>query len=374
MISRDQIQELIDGRDTDGPVVSFYLDMSVNSDNKRTHQVFLNQQKSRFDELDSDRGSQHVEELGVAFDRLETWLDSYYDGSNKGVAAFVELGGEWGEAYQLPLPVENRFAIGDHPVVAPLVEILERYHHHGVVLVDREHLRLMSLYLDQTMNEKEVETEPYPTPHDVKRGGFSAKDFQDRKAEETKNFFREFAEEVRSFVEEHQPDDLILLGTQENVQKFRDFLPESVKSMIAHTDRMDIEATAPEIRERLAPVFEARIEEEEARVVESLRERVHERHQAVAGLASTLEELQEGKLETLVIARGFEASGGRCESCGFYLAEESGSCPYCGGTIEDGVELGETIVRLAADRNVQVDFVPADAVGSLGGVGGLLRF
>lgn len=374
MISREQIQQLIDRASTGNDVLSVYLDMSVNSNQKRTYQVFLNQKKAEFPKLDSDRPGHHREPLGAAFERLEEWLAASFDESKQGAAVFTEIGDDWFEAHELSLPLENRLEIADRPVVWPLVEILERYHHHGVVVVDREHLRLMSLFLDQTLNEREVETEPYPAPHDVKRGGFSAKDFQDRKAEETRHFFKEFADEVTDFVRRHNPDDLILLGTQENVQKFREFLPESVKSLVTHTDRMDIDASAVEIRERLAPVFKERLNEEEARVVNILRARVQEGHKAVAGLDSTLEELQEGKLEALVIARGLDSEGGRCDSCGFFLSSTAGACPYCGGTVLDGVDLGEAMVRMAADQGIEVDFVPATAIGELGGVGGLLRF
>lgn len=374
MISRDQIQQLIDHPGSDGGILSVYLDMSVNENQKRTYQVFLNQKKAEFPALDSDRATHHNEPLGAAFERVERWLGSEFDESKKGVALFTEVDGDWFEAYQVSVPLENRVEIYHRPIVSPLVEILERYHHHGVVLVDREHLRLMSLFLDQTLNEKEVETEPYPAPHDVKRGGFSAKDYQDRKAEETRHFFKEFADEVRAFVRRHRPDDLILLGTHENVQKFREFLPDSVEKLVTHTAPMDIDASAPEIREHLAPVFQERLEEEEARVVEILRSRVQESHKAVAGIEDTLKELQEGKLEALVVARGLEDRGGQCDSCGFFLASKSGTCPYCGGSVADSVDLGETMVRLAADQGIDVDFVPATALGELGGVGGLLRF
>lgn len=374
MISLDQIQQLIDRPDSETGILSVYLDMSVNENQKRTHQIFLNKEKARFPELDSDRSGHHQEPIGAAFERVEEWLDSEYDESKKGVVVFTEVDGEWLEAYQLSVPVQNRLEVYERPIVAPLVEVFERYHHHGVVLVDREHLRLMSIFLDQTLNEREVETEPYPAPHDIRRGGFSAKDYQDRKAEETRHFFKEFAEEVESFVRRHEPDDLILLGTHENVQKFREFLPDTVRKLISYTDRMDIEASAPEIQERLAPVFAARLEEEEARVVQMLRERVQQAHKAVAGLDDTLRELQEGKLEALVISNELSDQGGRCNSCGFFLARREGSCPYCGGSVRDAVNLCEAMVRMAADQGIAIDFVPPSAVGELGGVGGLVRF
>jgi peptide subunit release factor 1 (eRF1) len=374
MISRDQIQALIERPANGANVLSAFLDMSVNSDNKRTYQIFLNQEKAEFAELDSDREGHHREEVGAAFARLEEWLDVNYDESKKGVAFFTSLDGDWAEAHQLSVPVPNRLSLGDRPIVAPLVEILERYHHHGVVVVDREHLRLLSMFLDQTLHEESVETEPYPTAHDVKRGGFSAKDFQARKEEETRHFFKEFATEVEDFVRRYRPDDLILLGTRENVKKFTDFLTASLQEMIVHTDRIQVDATAAEIRQKLAPVFERQLTQEEAQAVDLLRDRVKESHMAVSGLDATLEQLQEGKLQVLVIGRGLSERGGSCSKCGFVLARTSGDCPYCGGAVEDSLDLGEEIIRIAEDKSVSIEFVERSAVDDLGGVGGLLRF
>lgn len=374
MISRDDIQTLIDRPANGQQVVSAFFDMSVNSDNKRTFQVFLNKEKAQFDELDSDRPGHHREELGEAFARLEQWIDQQFDEANKGIAIYVEVGGDWIQGHQVPLPLENRLVLNQRPVVGPLVEIVESYHHHGVVLVDREHLRMISLYLDQTLHDQSVETEPYPTPHDVKRGGFSAKDFQDRKEQETKSFFKDFAAEVENFNKRYHPDDLILLGTHENVKKFMEFLPEHILKKVVHTDRMELDATPTQIREKLAPVFERQLDEEEARAVEVLHERVREDHKAVSGFDKTLEQLQEGKVETLVVARGLRKQGGRCTKCSFILNRTSGDCPYCGGRVEDSVDLVEEIVRLGEDQNLHLEFVAASAVEDLGGVGGLLRF
>lgn len=374
MISRDQIQQLIDRKNNGTKVLSAFLDMSVNSNNKRTHQIFLNKEKAAFAELDSDRKGHHPEAIGAAFAELEQWLQGEYDESKKGVAFYTSLDGDWTQAHQLSVPVANRLELSDRPIVAPLVEIVERYHHHGVIVVDREHLHLLSMFLDQTLNEKAVETEPYPTPHDVKRGGFSAKDYQARKAEETRHFFKEFSAEVEEFVKRYRPDDLILLGTHENVTQFREFLPSAIDQRIIHTDRMPITATAVDIREKLAPVFAQQLEEEEARAVDLLRDRVRESHMAVAGLDATLEQLQGGKIETLVIGRGLSTRGGRCTQCDFALAATAGECPYCGGEVQDSIDLGEEIVRIAEDQKLHIDFVEPSAVSDLGGVGGLLRF
>jgi hypothetical protein len=64
MISKHDLERLLNRPEGEHPVLSLFLDMSVNSDNKRTHQVFLNQRRAQFDELDSDRENRHREAIG----------------------------------------------------------------------------------------------------------------------------------------------------------------------------------------------------------------------------------------------------------------------------------------------------------------------
>ncbi len=374
MISRQQVQQLIERPSNGRRILSAFLDMSVSSDNKRTYRVFLNKERAAFQELDSDREGKHREALGEAFARLERWVDANYDEANKGVALYVEIDGDWTEGLQFPLPVRNRLAFDTRPVVGPLLEIVERYRHHGVILVDREHLRLLSFYLDRAIHEREVQTQPFPAPHDVKRGGFSAPDYQARKAEETRHFFKDFAAEVEDFVRDHAPDDITVLGTHENVKRFIEYLPAAIRDAVVHTDGMEIDATTPEIQRKLAPVFDRLLQEEEARAVDLLRDRVRESHLAVAGFAQTLEQLQAGKLHTLVVARGVDQDGGRCGSCGFLFADHVESCAYCNGPVNEDVDLVEEIIRMAGDQAVNIDFVAQSALQDVGNVGGLLRF
>lgn len=374
MISRDQVQKLIERPSNDRNILSAFLNMSVSSDNKRTYRIFLNKEKAAHQELDSDRDGKHREALGEAFARLERWVDTNFDESNKGVALYVEIDGDWLQGHQFPLPVQNRLAFDTRPVVGPLLEIVERYRHHGVIFVDREHLRLLSFYLDRNIHEREVQTQPLPAPHDIKRGGFSAPDYQARKAEETRHFFKDFAAEVEDYVRNHRTDDLTLLGTHENVKRFIEYLPASIQDSIVHTDGMEIDATSAEIQRKLAPVFARRLEEQEARAVDLLRDRVRESHLAVAGFDQTLEQLQAGKLHKLVVARGIDQVGVRCGSCGFLFTNSVDRCAYCNGPVSDDVDLVEEVIRMAGDQDVDIDFVAPSALQDLGNVGGLLRF
>jgi peptide chain release factor subunit 1 len=360
--------------DGDHPILSVFLDMSVNSDNKRTHQVFLNQKKSQFEELQSDRQNHHNEALGEALARVDRWLDEEFNEENRGVVLYSEIGGSWFEALQFPVPVQNRFVTSDRPVIAPLAQVLESYHHHGVVLLDREHVRILSVYLGTLLDEIAFQGEPLPTRHDVQAGGYSQSRFQRRKLEEMRHFFREFAKEVEDFVTRYRPDDLVILGTDENVAKFREFLSERLRKMVIYTGAMRVDQPASAVLAELEPHLEAERVRESMEILDQVRERVDQDYLATAGFQSTLTALQEGKVDTLIIAQDQEREGARCARCGFLFAREVETCPYDGAPTATGVNVVEEAVRMAETQGAEVEFVSPSAVQDLRGVGALLRF
>lgn len=374
MISSNDIQRLLQYTSNGRDILSLFLDMSVTSDNKRTYQVFLNKEKSRFAELESDRDRHHREPLGEAFARVERWLQTGFDPINKGVALFAEVGGDWFEAFQLPIPIRNRIDIADHPVIGPLSEVLHQHPRSAIIIVDREHLRLISSQMNVIGEDYRVEPEALPIPHDLQAGGYSHKDYQKRKAEEARHFAKDFVEEILHFDQRVRPDLYVLLGTVENTSHFRELLPRDVTDRLIHVDATPVAHSAPEIMRHLQPIFDDYARRNEAAALNLLQDRVRQSHFATIGLQETLVNLQEGKVERLVVARDFTTEGVQCTQCGFYLANGDGACPYCGGPLRNGVDLVESMIRMAANQDVEIDFVAADTMRGLDGIGALLKY
>jgi peptide subunit release factor 1 (eRF1) len=374
MISANDIQRLLQYDSNGRNILSLFLDMSVASDNKRTYQVFLNKEKSRFSELESDRDRHHREPLGEAFARVERWLETGFDPTSKGVALFADIGGDWFEAFQLPIPVRNRLEIADQPVIGPLSEVLHQHPRYGIIIVDREHLRLIASQMNVIGEDYRMDPDALPIPHDVQAGGYSHKDYQKRKAEEARHFAKDFADEITRFDQRLRPDLYVLLGTVENTSHFREFLPKEITDRLLHVDATPVAHGAVEIMRHLQPIFEDHARRNEAAALNLLQDRARQAHFATVGLQETLVNLQEGKVERLFVARDFTTEGVQCTQCGFYLANGDGACPYCGGALRNGVDLVESMIRMAANQDVEIDFVAADNMRGLEGIGALLKF
>jgi peptide subunit release factor 1 (eRF1) len=370
MINKQDLERLLTHGDGNELVLSVFLDMSVNSDNKRTHNVFLNQKQAQLEELTG----RDWREVASAFDRVRVWLETEYDEQNRGVVIYSRMGGDWLEGFQFPVPVQNRAILASRPVITPLAQVLESYHHHGVILIDREHVRILSVYLGTLLDELEVRPDPIDTPHDVQAGGYSHNRYQRHKVEEMRHFFREFAKEVEEFVSRYRPDDLVILGTEENIGKFRDFLPEALLEKVVYTGAARVDENAAEILQKVAPYLEAHEEQERQEVVEKVRDRVAHDYLATAGFQGTLTALQEGKVDTLVIARDHTREGAQCTQCGFVFARELETCPYDGARTRTDVDVVEEMVRMAEGQGVEIAFADPTEVQDLNGVGALLRF
>ncbi|MFL5382618.1 MAG: Vms1/Ankzf1 family peptidyl-tRNA hydrolase [Longimicrobiaceae bacterium] len=374
MITKQDLEALIQREETGRPVVSLFLDMSVNSNNKRTHQVFLNQKRAQFEELQAEWMAENEEGVETLWERIQRFLANDYDESCAGVVVYAEVGGDWFQALHTRTPLQNRLIVAPRPVVAPLAQVLEGYRHYGVVLIDREHVRLLSVYQGAVLDQLERRGDPLPPPHDVQAGGYAQSRYQRRKLEETRHFFRDFAGEVREFVDRYGPDDLVLLGTEENLSAFAEHLPDSVLQRVVYTGPMWVDENAAEVVRQLEPLLRDELARAQHEVVVQVRDRVVHDYMATAGFQGTLSALQEGRVDTLVLARDQRREGVRCAQCGFVFARELETCPYDGSTALLDVDVVEEMVRMAEGQGVTVAFADPVEVADMKGAGALLRY
>jgi len=374
MIKKQDLERFLNREETGRPVISLFLDMSVNQNNKRTHQVFLGQKRDQFDEQEAEWMATHGAGVQTLWDRIQAWLETGFDESNRGVVIYAEVGGDWFEAMQFPVAVQNRLVIAPRPVIGPLAQVLTDYRHYGVVLLDREHVRILSVWLGTLLDELAYRGDPLPVPSHVQAGGYSQSRYQRRKAEEMRHFFKEFAQEVEDFAARFRPDDLVLLGTEENVAKFREFLPDSLLQKVVHQGAMPVDGNASEIIARLEPHLKGEMDRGSRDMVDQVRDRVVHDYLATAGIQGTLTALQEGRVDTLLLARDHRRDGVRCAQCGFVFAREMEKCPYDGSSAMTDVDVVEEMVRMAEGQGVEIAFADPGQVADFKGAAALLRY
>ncbi|HWP34509.1 MAG TPA: Vms1/Ankzf1 family peptidyl-tRNA hydrolase [Thermodesulfobacteriota bacterium] len=369
-------------------VISCYLDASVNEEGQRTFEPFfearVRQARRVVAGLPADlEGYDALVERMRAFVRETDWSGVL------GLACFAEIppagGPPGGEApfarfLRLPVRVENRFVLGREPDLGPLLRALASHEHYLVVRFDADDARILSVYLARVVaaetERAEGPAEEVPGRIRAKPGGWAQMRFQRRKREHVRHWFRDLAGRLARLAARERPAGLVLLGQAINVAALREELPEWLEARVIAAGTVEPHASDAELLARVTPLVESVRGAETARLVDELYDRVLRDFFAAGGVEATLEALQAGKVETLVVSRRFDADGGRCERCGFLVAARHPSCPYCGGPLAR-VPLLQHLIRKAEEQDAAVHVVePGDRRldEDLEGVGALLRF
>ena len=150
---------------------------------------------------------------------IRMWVADEFDAANQAAALFLSERGELVKAVQLPAPVDNLFALGSGPAVAPLARMVEDHDHHCVVVVDNARARILSVYLNSVESEESY-SEP-AIPRRTHGGGWSQARFQRHRAEQVQQFHAEVADHLDRFVRRHGSDGIILLGTSKRLPTSR---------------------------------------------------------------------------------------------------------------------------------------------------------
>lgn len=365
----DELQALGDRR-----LYSVYLDLSVGANGQRTHEVFLKKKQSQFEELAGDDEKER-RNVAAVLETIRRWVADEFDPANHGAALFVDPAGELVKAVQTPARLENLFALQRGPVAAPLVRFVEDHDHHCVVVLDNTHARILSVYLNAV--EEEESYADGSIPPKSRGGGWSQARFQRHRAEHVQHFLDEVVEHLERFVRQHGSDDIVLLGHETATADLQKALPAALRERLRFVGAAPADEPTAALLRRIEGVLDMEHVREDVEVLERLERRVREDYLAVGGVRAALKELQEGKVETLVVGSRVGREGRQCEGCGFVLAGEDGPCPYCGGRLQP-VDLYEKMVELAERHGARVEFVEGEADAELqrrmNGAGAFLKF
>lgn len=313
--------------------------------------------------------------IGVCRDlkRIEDFVRDEFD--RRGVRGLAVLSchgaGLW-EEITLPRPVRDRVVVAARPYLLPLEDQVETYESFCTAIVNREKARLLVARMGEIEEVTEILDE-VPGWHD--QGGRAQARHQRHIKDHAQRHFKHVAEALMSLRKRRRYDHLILAGPDEAVAELERELHDYVRRTIRARASLAMTASTAEVLERSLAAEEnlERVREREAvsRLVSEVEGRTG---RAVAGLGPTLEALEAGRVEGLVVLAELDASGLRCSGCG-HLAAEGRECPLCGGEYVPAPDIVEEAVESALRQRCRVETVgDAPELSAVGGIGAILRF
>jgi peptide chain release factor subunit 1 len=355
------------------PVISVYFDLDPTE--FATPPARESEVHSLLDEAprpDGDFDHEDRTTLEADFKRIESFLlsDDVPVSGSRAVAVFCSGRDSLFESVALTTPAPPRVVVAKTPFVEPMVvgHDLGRW---SLALVDRRSARIF-VGTGDNVEERQPIKDSVP--------GSTRGDVQHQRSVEADAdaHLRKVSEALLHEWEQRRFQTLAMGGPEQDADRLRDLLPNDLKPAL-WDGRVELDvavATEAQVLEAMTWVLSAEQQSSERLALDALANRLGAGGAAVTGLPDTLEALAEQRVETLLLAQTFKASGGRCPSCGLLTTEGEGSCPADGTALEPVADLREAAVQAALMQDAEVLVVqePPSEIHRGGGIAALLRF
>jgi peptide chain release factor subunit 1 len=371
MFSEQDLNELVEFRSENAPVLSLYLNVDPTQQKTDQYKLVLRSLLKGVAEEAHDKD----------IDAVERYFDFEFDWQGKGVAIFSCWEADFWRTYSLAVPVQNNACVAHRPYIKPLTDVLNAYGRYGVVLVDQEGARMFLFHLGELaeatgMLGEEVRRAKHGGASGLagRRGGMTVRAARREEAVVYRNL-KEMVEATEKFSTHNGVRRLVLGGTEANVSQFLDMLPKPLQGKVIGTFTIDSSAPVLEVQARTMDLIEEVAQQRERELVEDMMAGWKRGSGATVGLSDTLAALQEGRVATLLILAGYEAPGYRCDQCRYLTLADKDECPLCGGSMQEVEELVDIMTHRALEQGVDVEVVRnSPDLEENGSIGALLRY
>ena len=319
--------------------------------------------------VDESEGLTHDERLGLRDDiaRVRGVLEGSDIAQNGTRAVAVYACGAEGllEVVKLRRPVTNKVVLDRTAFVEPLV--MQGTDENWMVLLTNRRAARLFFGTGDALDETDRIVDDVHSQHD--QGGWSQLNYQRSVEKEVQDHLAHTAA-VAFDLYKHRGLDRVLIGApDELLPEFKGKLHPYLRERIAGRLSVDIEnASLDDVCAAARPVIEEHVRRVEREALDRLAQGVGTGGRGAAGIEQVLDALNQARVETLLIAENFRASGRLDLEAGLLLPEGADH----GEPVEDIVEPAiEKAIEQSASAMVvrhHDDLVP------LGGIGAVLRF
>lgn len=371
-VTQDRLQRLATLEAPSGTrVLSLYLNLDPAANlaaraNRRSAVTSLLDEAHRavegVEDLGHDARVALREDVNRAREQLDANLDDGWAEGAHALALFVCGPAGMFEVLKLPRPVGSRVLIADRPAVEPLAEVgpAEPW---AVLLLDGDDARLLEGRGDRLA---EIVEESSDHRGRTRRGGMSAQRYERAVGMEEHKFLHGVVEMLRHIDEAHDFRRILVGTTERMFGELERHLPEALKDKIIGRFDAGADWESPQdIRAKIEPLLQI---DETHREADALRKA---ERSGTRGLAATLPALYERRVETLLIEPGLVHPGVVCPRCRWASADERGTCPVDGETMQPHPNLVEWAVEMAIAQDARVialrhhnDLADHDGIGA----------
>lgn len=368
---REQLDRLSAFEPTEAPVVSLYLDMRPDQHGRTNYDAFL--RKTFSDRSRVLKGSAR-QSFDADVEKIHQYLGEVRRSAN-GLALFACSASDFFEAVPLDVPVDHHWLfIGSVPHLYPLARVNDQYPRYAALVVDTNTARLFVFGLGAAETHRELKN--VKTRRSA-MGGWSQARYQRHVENFHLHHMKEVVDVLERTVREESLDRIVIAGDAVAWPLLMEQLPKHLAEKVIDVMKLDINTPENQVLSRTLEALREHDAETDATQVERMIGAWHAGGLGVAGPEQTLEALQKGQVEELLITATPELLR-RAATLTTDVApapvEIETTAP--GGEIDsDRHRLADHFVVHAHMSSARIRFVEDPALlADVGGVGALLRF
>jgi rubrerythrin len=369
MFKQEDLHELA-AYQAETPILSVYLNVDPTEHTTDEYKLALRQM------LKQAEGIAAPKDLAA----VERFFDHEYDWSGRGVSVFSAAQEGFWRTYSLAVPVATGVTVARKPYIWPLAALMDAYGSYAVAQVDRQEVRLLLFEMGELLTSDGYEGEEV---RKLKKGRGSSggpgrrggAPISSRREEEiAQRNIREAVKATERFCRKHTPQRLIIAGAEPTATQFHEALPKWLQDRVIGSLNADMNASEPEIRRQSLKILHDAEKEREGALVDAVFTAAAKGRGGVIRLADTLGAAHEGRIQTLVVARGYHQPGYQCRNCAYITDHALEVCPFCGGEFAEIPDAAEALVTKVIEDSGKVEVVDDHPKINEFGVGALLRY
>jgi hypothetical protein len=377
MISYSDIRQLQQlPSSPDSLVLSLYVTVNQ-ADAANLNRGFETKVENLFRQIgEGQSGGNHKQKFEAECQRVLEFLRSYVP-KGKSLVIFSDSSNDllWYRDLQVEFANEGRWS--EKPWLRPLLEVVEDSDRFGVVLVDKQRARVLTVDASGMEQQAEVLSD-VPNKH-VTTGTDHIWSQTQMERDHTKHVHwhvKRVVDELAAVIDRTKISQVVVGGPVEATSAFINELPKRLEQMVIGTISVPLDVNYERLVAELRAVQEETENEDEANLVDSMITAAMKGDRAVLGITETLRAIQEQRVYRMVVARGYRMEGKECDSCRVLVVGGEDNCSFCGGQLRPAPDLinrASHRVLEQAGKVMQVAGAAADKLAGIG-VGAVLRF
>jgi peptide subunit release factor 1 (eRF1) len=378
MISREQLRQLaeFETRYPNEVAVSFYFQPSTPKDKSHREEAIEAKDLVRraLQEVEANGGSR---EAMSDLQRILQLAERLHGNQARAKVVFAcSARGLWHEFDMPSLASPTRLFVNRRFYLKPVATLLSEHPRTWVALVDRQSAHFTETYLDEIADRGGIEN---PAPRHGKSHGFAGYDAghsQRRSEDESRRHFDAVSEHLRRAAERREFEALVIGCHDVNWPEFESRLHNDVKKKIVgrfggNFADWNSERAAAETRRVLVESLAT----QHASLLRETLDEARSNGRGVTGLRRVLRALEQGEVETLIMARDYTSRAVECTNCRHLDSHIVRYCPVCGRATRQLEDVCEAVVPNAVRNNIGLVLLPPDdSLDGIGNIAAMLRF